>query len=171
MDYGKWKYENKKKEKASKKKQTVISIKEIQVRPRTEDHDLNTKLRHARRFLFEGNKVKVNLRFSGREMAHQDLGVDLLNKVIKLLEPMSNVEVTPKREGRQMFILLVPDAAKIKEYEKKVGLGELSDSQSDSDSSGGSDSSGQSSSASSGSSKPAEVTPSSESEGATEAVS
>ena len=118
MDYGKWKYENKKKEKASKKKQTIISIKEIQVRPRTEDHDLNTKLRHARRFLLEGNKVKVNLRFSGREMAHQDLGVKLLNRVTKILEPLSSVETPPKREGRQMFVLVVPDPIKIKEYEK-----------------------------------------------------
>ena len=118
MDYGKWKYENKKKEKASKKKQTIITIKEIQVRPRTEEHDLNTKLRHARRFLLEGNKVKVNLRFSGREMAHQDLGVALLNKVTKMLEPLSFVEAPPKREGRQMFVLVAPDSSKIKDYEK-----------------------------------------------------
>ena len=118
MDYGKWKYENKKKEKVSRKKQTIISIKEIQVRPRTEDHDLNTKLRHARRFLMEGHKVKVNLRFSGREMAHQELGVKLLNRVTKMLEPLSFVEAPPKREGRQMFVLVVPDVAKIREYEK-----------------------------------------------------
>ena len=118
MDYGKWKYENKKKDKASKKKQTVVSIKEIQVRPRTEDHDLETKLRHARRFLMEGSKVKVNLRFSGREMAHQDLGVKLLNRVVKILEPLSSLESPPKREGRQMFVLVSPDPIKMKEYKK-----------------------------------------------------
>ena len=118
MDYGKWKYESKKKDKASKKKQTVVSIKEIQVRPRTENHDLETKLRHARRFLMEGSKVKVNLRFSGREMAHQDLGVKLLNRVVKILEPLSSLESPPKREGRQMFVLVSPDAMKMKEYKK-----------------------------------------------------
>ncbi len=118
MDYGKWKYENKKKEKISKKKQTVIAIKEIQVRPRTEDHDLNTKLKHARRFLEEGSKVKINLRFSGREMAHQELGFNLLNKITKILARLSTVETPPKREGRQIFVLLAPDPAKMKELQK-----------------------------------------------------
>lgn len=118
MDYGKWKYEAKKKEKEARKKQTVISVKEIQVRPRTEDHDLETKLKHATRFLLEGDKVKVNLRFSGREMAHQELGLQLLNKVTKLLDNIANVEAPPKMEGRQMFVLMTPDPAKIKEYKK-----------------------------------------------------
>ena len=118
MNYGKWRYENKKKEKASKKRQTTISIKEIQVRPRTEDHDLNTKLKHARRFLVERHKVKINLRFSGREMAHQDIGIKLLNKVAKILEPLSFVEIPPKSEGRQMFVLMAPDMEKLKKYEQ-----------------------------------------------------
>ncbi len=118
MDYGKWKYEAKKKEKEARKKQTVISVKEIQVRPRTEDHDLETKLKHATRFLLEGDKVKVNLRFSGREMAHQELGLQLLNKVTQLLDNVANVEAPPKMEGRQMFVLMTPDPAKIKEYKK-----------------------------------------------------
>lgn len=118
MDYGKWKYEAKKKEKEARKKQTVISVKEIQVRPRTEDHDLETKLKHATRFLLEGDKVKVNLRFSGREMAHQELGLELLNKVTKLLDNIANVEAPPKMEGRQMFVLMSPDPAKIKEFKK-----------------------------------------------------
>lgn len=125
MDYGKWKYENKKKEKEARKKQTVISVKEIQVRPRTEDHDLQTKLRHATKFLLEGDKVKVNLRFSGREMAHQELGLKLLNKVTKLLDNVATVESPPKSEGRQMFVLMTPDAAKIKEYKKTVSKEEL----------------------------------------------
>ena len=81
---------------------------------------METKLRHARRFLLEGNKVKVNLRFSGREMAHQDLGVKLLNRVVKCLEPLSSVESPPKREGRQMFVLVSPEPTKLKEYEKTV---------------------------------------------------
>ncbi len=120
MDYGKWKYENKKKLVAARKKQTKIVIKEIQIRPRTEDHDLNTKLTHARKFLIEGDKVKVNLRFHGREMAHQELGLVLLQRVTKILEEISIVESPPKKEGRQMFILLAPDPVKIKVYLKKV---------------------------------------------------
>lgn len=120
MDYGKWKYEAKKKEKEAKKKQTIITIKEIQLRPRTDDHDLEVKMRHARRFLLEGDKVKVNLRFMGREMAHQDLGLALLKKVTSQLEDIAAIEVPPKMEGRQMFVLLIPDAAKIKESEKAV---------------------------------------------------
>lgn len=119
MDYGKWKYENKKKQTAARKNQTIISIKEIQVRPRTEQHDLETKLKHARRFLLDGDKVKVNLRFMGREMAHQDLGVDLLNKFTTSLQDIAIIEQEPKREGRQMFVLMAPDAVKIKELEKE----------------------------------------------------
>ncbi|MCB0391019.1 MAG: translation initiation factor IF-3 [Bdellovibrionales bacterium] len=119
MDYGKWKYENKKKQTAAKKKQSVITIKEIQVRPRTEQHDLDTKLKHARRFLLEGDKVKINLRFMGREMAHQEIGFELLEKLTKDLAEISVVETAPKKEGRQLFVLLSPDAVKIKEYNKK----------------------------------------------------
>ena len=117
IDYGKWKYESKKKEKVARKKQTIIVIKEIQVRPRTGQHDLDVKLRHARRFLLGGDKVKVNLRFHGREMAHQELGVRLLNKISKLLDDIANPEAAPKKEGRQMFVLLAPDPVKIKEYQ------------------------------------------------------
>jgi translation initiation factor IF-3 len=118
MDYGKYKYELKKKEHQARKNQTVIVIKEIQLRPRTDQHDLDVKLRHARRFLLEGDKVKVNLRFYGREMAHQSLGMDLLKKVTATLNDIAFVEVPPKMEGRQLFVLLAPDAAKIKELEK-----------------------------------------------------
>ncbi len=116
MDYGKWKYENKKKAVESRKKQTIISIKEIQMRPRTEDHDLETKLKHATKFILNGDKVKVNLRFSGREMAHQELGYDLLMKVIKMLDNISIIETAPKKEGRQLFVILAPDIKKIKAY-------------------------------------------------------
>ena len=118
MDYGKWKYENKKKAAVAKKKQVTVNIKEIQLRPRTDQHDLNVKMKHATRFLLDGDKVKVNLRFSGREMAHQDLGLALLQKVTKMLDQIAAVEAPPKREGRHMFVLLAPDAAKIKNYTK-----------------------------------------------------
>jgi translation initiation factor IF-3 len=121
MDYGKYKYELKKKEHQARKNQTIIVIKEIQIRPRTDSHDLNVKMKHARRFLLEGDKVKVNLRFYGREMAHQHLGMDLLNKVIKALSDIAMVEVPPKMEGRQLFVLVAPDAMKIKELEKAQG--------------------------------------------------
>ena len=118
MDYGKWKYEAKKKEKVAKKKQTVITVKEIQVRPRTDDHDLEVKMKHARRFILEGDKVKVNLRFSGREMAHQEFGLAVLKKFEANLNDVAIAETQPKLEGKQMFILLAPDPVKVKEYMK-----------------------------------------------------
>jgi translation initiation factor IF-3 len=118
MDYGKWKYENKKKEKEAKKKQTVITVKEIQVRPRTDDHDIDVKVRHARRFLLDGDKVKVNLRFMGRELAHQEYGIKQLRRVEQLLNDVALVETSPRVEGKQAFLLLAPDPVKIKEYLK-----------------------------------------------------
>jgi translation initiation factor IF-3 len=119
MDYGKWKYENKKKLVAARKNQIIVDTKEIQLRPRTEDHDLQTKIRHARRFLLEGDKVKVNLRFSGREMSHQEVGVKVLNAFNKALDDLAILELPPKKEGRQMFSILAPDPLKVKEYRKK----------------------------------------------------
>ena len=117
-DYGKYKYELKKKEHEARKNQTVIVIKEIQLRPRTDQHDLDVKMRSARSFLIDGDKVKVNLRFYGREMAHQELGMGLLQKVIAALSDLALVEANPKMEGKQLFVLLAPDPAKMKEYEK-----------------------------------------------------
>ena len=118
MDYGKWKYENKKKANVARKKQTIVITKEIQLRPRTEDHDLNVKLKHARKFLVAGDKVKVNLRFSGREMEHQEIGMRLLQKATELLSDVALLEVEAKKEGKQLFILLAPDSVKIKEFLK-----------------------------------------------------
>jgi translation initiation factor IF-3 len=118
MDYGKWKYENKKKQTAARKKQVIVQIKEIQIRPRTEQHDLDTKLRHAREFILEGDKVKVNMRFMGREMAHQEHGMALMRRVISLLSDISMAETNPKMEGKQMFLILAPDPMKVKEYLK-----------------------------------------------------
>lgn len=114
MDYGKYKYEQKKKAQESKKKQTIISVKEIQIRPRTGEHDLNIKLNHARRFLENGDKAKITMRFRGREMAHQDIGREQIQKAIKSLEDISVVESSPKMEGRQMFVLLAPKSSTLK---------------------------------------------------------
>jgi translation initiation factor IF-3 len=118
MDYGKWKYENKKKQTAARKNQVIVQIKEIQLRPRTDKHDFDTKMNHARRFLLEGDKVKVNMRFMGRELAHQEFGMDLMRKVIEVLSNLSVVESNPKLEGRQAFLMLAPDAVKVKEFLK-----------------------------------------------------
>src|SRR5690606_11962764 len=84
----------------------------------TDQHDLEVKMRNARKFLLNGDKVKINLRFSGREIAHQDLGLELLQKVTGMLEDLCVIEQAPKKEGRQMFVMVAPDAQKIKDYEK-----------------------------------------------------
>ncbi|UXR63833.1 translation initiation factor IF-3 [Bdellovibrio bacteriovorus] len=118
MDYGKWKYEKKKQATAARKKQTVVTIKEIQMRPRTDQHDFETKMNHARRFLLEGDKVKVSLRFMGREMAHQELGMEVMKKCIAFVDDLALVEAQPKMEGKNMFLMLGPDPLKIKEYQK-----------------------------------------------------
>ncbi len=118
MDYGKYKYENKKKAAAARKKQVIVTIKEIQMRPRTDQHDLDTKLKHARSFLLEGDKVKVNLRFMGREMAHQELGMQLLKRFLEGLKDISVVEAAPKMEGKALFLLVAPDPVKVKDYLK-----------------------------------------------------
>jgi translation initiation factor IF-3 len=119
MDYGKYKYEQKKKTQESKKKQTVISVKEIQLRPRTDQHDLETKLKHARRFLEGGDKAKFTMRYRGREMAHQDIGRQLLEKAIASLTDIGVIEVAPKMDGRQMFALIAPSPAVLKDLQKR----------------------------------------------------
>lgn len=119
MDYGKFKYEAKKKDKVAKKKQVIISVKEIQLRPRTDQHDLEVKLRHARRFLLDGDKVKFNMRFSGREMAHQELGMKMFKKVTEFLQDLAIVESFPKMEGKQLFAIYAPDAVKVKDFLKR----------------------------------------------------
>ncbi len=118
MDYGKWKYENKKKASAARKKQVIVQTKEIQLRPRTDQHDFETKMKHAKRFILEGDKVKINMRFMGREMAHQELGISQLNKAIEAMKELALVEVPPKSEGRNAFLILAPDPLKIKDYLK-----------------------------------------------------
>lgn len=106
MDFGKYKYEQSKKEKISKKKQHIIIVKELRLRPRTDDHDLETKLRHARKFLEQKNKVKITIFFRGREMAYRDFGTKLMEKVIHLLEDVAKVESEPKMEHRRMIMVL-----------------------------------------------------------------
>jgi translation initiation factor IF-3 len=106
MDYGKYKYEQSKKEKISKKKQHTITVKEIRLRPRTDDHDLETKIKHARKFLEQKNKVKVTMLFRGREMAYQDFGRELLDRVQEMLDDVAKVESEPKMEGRRMIMVL-----------------------------------------------------------------
>jgi translation initiation factor IF-3 len=106
MDFGKYKYELNKKAQESKKHQTVIAVKEIKFRPRTDDHDVNFKLNNIKRFLAEGDKVKVSVMFRGREMAHQELGKALLDRVVQELQGIAVVEQSPRMEGRNMFLLV-----------------------------------------------------------------
>lgn len=108
MDYGKFKYEQQKKAAEARKKQKVIEIKEIKMRPTIDDHDYDVKMRAMRRFFDEGDKVKVTLRFRGREMAHQNLGMALLGRVQKDTEEIAKLEQYPKMEGRQMMMVLAP---------------------------------------------------------------
>ncbi|MFB0506331.1 MAG: translation initiation factor IF-3 [Thermodesulfobacteriota bacterium] len=108
MDYGKFKYQQSKKSQESRKKQTIIHLKEIKLRPKTDDHDFQFKVRHMERFLKEGNKVKVSMIFRGREIMHPDLGEKLLKRVIDFTKELSVVEQAPKREGRAMNMILAP---------------------------------------------------------------
>lgn len=106
MDYGKYKYEQRKKQQKAKEKQHKIRIKGIRLRPKTDEHDFRVKVEHARKFLEQGNKVQVTLLFRGREMAHIELGRDLLERFSKELADVSTVERFPKLEGRRMTMLL-----------------------------------------------------------------
>jgi len=108
LDYGKFKYEAQKRANEARKKQKIIEVKEIKMRPNIDDNDYDVKMRSARRFLEEGDKVKVTMRFRGREMAHQDLGMNVLIKVRDELVEMAKVEQMPKLEGRQMIMVLAP---------------------------------------------------------------
>lgn len=112
MDYGKFLFEEKKKKAVAKKKQKQIQVKEIKFRPGTEEGDYQVKLRNLMRFLEAGDKAKITLRFRGREMAHQSLGKDLLNRIKDDLAELGQVESFPKMEGRQMVMVLAPKKAK-----------------------------------------------------------
>ncbi len=108
LDYGKYKYQAQKKASEARKKQKTIEIKEIKMRPNIDTHDYDVKMRAIKRFFENGDKVKVTLRFRGREMAHQELGVQLLDRVKEETEEVAKVESHPKLEGRQMVMVLAP---------------------------------------------------------------
>ena len=108
MDYGKYRYEQSKKAREARKKQTIIELKEIKLRPKTEEHDFQFKARHAERFLKEGNKAKVTMMFRGREMIRMDRGKALLNRFVEALKDVGVVEQAPKIEGRNMTLILAP---------------------------------------------------------------
>ena len=117
MDYGRYKYEQKKK--AGKGKGHAASLKEVKLRPRTDQHDLDFKLKNARRFLSDGDKVKVTVMYRGREMVHRGLGREQLDKVVELLGPIATVESPPRMEGRLLSMILVPNREAI-EAERKA---------------------------------------------------
>jgi len=108
IDYGKYRYEQSKKAREARKKQATIEIKEIKLRPKTDEHDFAFKARHAEEFLKDGDKVKVTMVFRGRELAHMDLGKGLLDKFANILKEVGVVEQPPKTEGRTMVMLLAP---------------------------------------------------------------
>ena len=108
LDYGKYKYEQQKKANEARKRQKVVEIKEIKVRPNIDDHDYDVKMRQAKDFIAEGDKVKVTLRFRGREMAHQDLGLKVLDRIRTELAETTKVESMPRLENRQMIMVLAP---------------------------------------------------------------
>ncbi len=108
MDFGKYKYQEQKKAAEARKKQKTFDVKEIKMRPNIDVHDYDVKMRNMRRFFDEGDKVKVTLRFRGREMAHQELGAKLLSRVREEVDEFAKVEAEPRLEGRQMVMVLAP---------------------------------------------------------------
>jgi translation initiation factor IF-3 len=110
MDYGKFRYEESRRERESRKKQRAVVVKEVRLRPKIDDHDLNTKGRQAYRFLQSGDKVKITVLFRGREIAHQDIGEGLLNRLAEQLAPVAVVDQPPHMEGRTMVMMLSPKA-------------------------------------------------------------
>lgn len=108
MDYGKYKYQQQKKQQEARKNQTTVQIKEIKVRPKTDDHDFNTKLKHVRRFLEKGDRVKVTVFFRGREIVHKDRGLMILERMVESVSDIAKVEQQPRSEGRTMSLLVAP---------------------------------------------------------------
>jgi translation initiation factor IF-3 len=119
MDYGKFRYEQSRKERESRKNQHVIELKEVRIRPKIDDHDLETKGRQAAKFLDHGDKVKMTVTFRGREMAHPDLGKALLDQLIESLRPHGTVEQMPRLEGRAMTVIMNPLKTKQSQNEKE----------------------------------------------------
>jgi len=121
MDYGKFRYEQSRKERESRRNQHVIELKEVRIRPKIDDHDLETKGRQAAKFLDAGDKVKMTVLFRGREMAHPDIGKGLLDQLADMLRPHGTIEQTPRLEGRAMTMMLNPLKAKQTQQEKEGG--------------------------------------------------
>ncbi|CAN5600270.1 hypothetical protein BH23CHL5_BH23CHL5_26980 [soil metagenome] len=119
MDYGRFKYEQSRKERESRRHQTTIELKEVRIRPKIDDHDLETKGRKAAKFLDSGDKVKVSVLFRGREMAHPDIGRGLLDQLSEMLRSHGSIEQPPKMEGRTMTMILVPLKQKQSQREKE----------------------------------------------------
>jgi len=112
MDYGKFKYQQSKKQQESRKKQVHVEVKEIKLRPKTDEHDLMFKVKHVRRFLEEGNKAKVTLVFRGREITHQDIGRSVIQRFAAELEDVAVIESQPRVDGRNMFMIVAPKSKK-----------------------------------------------------------
>ncbi|MBI5513261.1 MAG: translation initiation factor IF-3 [Deltaproteobacteria bacterium] len=108
MDFGKYKYEEKKRASEARKKQNIVEIKEVKVRPKTDEHDLDTKVRHIRRFLEEGNKAKITVRFRGREITHPEKGREVLDEILHALEGLIVIESQPSLEGKAMTMMIAP---------------------------------------------------------------
>ena len=108
MDFGKYKYQQQKKQQEARKKQTVVQIKEIKVRPKTDEHDFNTKVKHIRKFIENGDRCKVTVFFRGREIVHKDRGLMILERVMEVMDDIAKVEQQPTSEGRTMSMLLTP---------------------------------------------------------------
>jgi translation initiation factor IF-3 len=108
MDFGKFKYQQSKKLQEAKKKQVQVQLKEVKLRPKTDDHDLDFKVKHVKRFLEEGNKAKITMVFRGREITHTNLGLEILDKIAEELQEVAVIEVRPKMEGRSMYMIVAP---------------------------------------------------------------
>ncbi len=108
IDYGKFRYEQTKKDKENKKKQTIVSLKEVRMSPNIEQHDIDTKMKNGRKFLTKGDKLKISVRFRGREMAHTSIGREMLLRFAEELSDLADIEKRPKMEGRSMTMFLVP---------------------------------------------------------------
>jgi translation initiation factor IF-3 len=121
MDYGKFRYEQSRKERESRRHQHVIALKEVRIKPKIGDHDLETKGRQAAKFLDSGDKVKVTVTFRGREMAHTDIGKGLLDQMADQLRPHGNIEQSPRLEGRAMSMILNPLRQKQSQHEREGG--------------------------------------------------
>jgi translation initiation factor IF-3 len=109
MDYGRFKYEEKKRASEARKKQVVVKVKEVKLRPKTEEHDYATKVRHVKEFIEEGNKAKITIMFRGREITHRDLGQAILDDIVRDTKDIAVVEQPPRMEGRQLFMIIAPN--------------------------------------------------------------